>query len=245
MKSEYRHLMQLRLYRTGEYPCNYLPARTACSQMVAPLDAVKDTSFGALLDLGFRRSGLYIYRPQCHDCQACTPIRVLVEDFTPNRSQRRCHQRWAHLIAHIVPLEFSPEHYALYRRYVATRHADGSMASDGEAQYRQFFLTSPITTLMVEFRQADGRLLMVSVVDQTANGLSAMYTFFDPAPEFSGLGTYGILWQIQIAREFALQYVYLGYWIAESPKMAYKRQFAPAEILTNGTWMPLTDNPEP
>lgn len=238
MKTEHQQLTQLQLYRTGEYPCNYLPERTASSQMVAPIDRINDTNYGQLLDLGFRRSGLYVYRPQCVGCLACQSYRVLTEAFTPNRSQRRCLKKWSHLNVRMVDLDFSEEHFDLYRCYIAARHADGAMANDTEEQYQQFFLRSAITTFLVEFRDAHGTLRMVSVIDQTINGLSAMYTFYDPAPEFAGLGTYGILWQIQIAQRFGLKFVYLGYWIAGSEKMQYKQQFQPAEILVNGVWTP-------
>jgi arginine-tRNA-protein transferase len=159
-----------------------------------------------------------------------------VDEFTPTRSQRRCLKQWQHLNARVSDLKYSTEQFELYRRYISTRHADGAMANDTEAQFRQFFLQSPITSFMVEFRDADDVLRMVSVIDQTIHGLSAMYTFFDPAPEFSGLGNYGILWQIQTAQQFALKYVYLGYWIHNSDKMRYKQLFKPAEILINEQW---------
>ena len=242
MKTEHQQLTQLQLYRTGEYPCNYLPEHTASSQMVAPIDRINDTNYGPLLDLGFRRSGLYVYRPQCAGCHACQSYRVLTEAFTPNRSQRRCLKKWSSLNVRMVDLDFSEEHFDLYRRYIEARHADGAMANDTEEQYQQFFLRSAITTFLVEFRDAHDTLRMVSVIDQTINGLSAMYTFYDPAPEFAGLGTYGILWQIQIAQRFGLKFVYLGYWIAGSEKMQYKQQFQPAEILVNGIWTPFTPN---
>lgn len=240
MNTEHQQLTQLQLYRTDEYPCNYLPKRTASSQMVAPIDRIDDSNYGQLLDLGFRRSGLYVYRPHCSTCKACQSYRVVVDAFAPNRSQRRCLKKWSHLSARIVDLSFSEEHFALYRRYIDTRHADGAMADDSEEQFQQFFLRSAITSFLVEFRDDLGILRMVSVIDQTAHGLSAMYTFYDPTPEFAGLGTYGILWQVQIARRFGLQFVYLGYWIAGSEKMHYKQQFQPAEILVNGVWTPFT-----
>ena len=239
MKSEHQSFVQLQLYRTGEYACHYLPERVATSLVVAPMNSVNDNNYSALIDMGFRRSALYVYRPQCADCQACQSIRVVVDDFAPTRSQRRCFKQWGHLTARVSDLNYSTEQFELYRRYISTRHADGAMANDTEAQYRQFFLQSPVTSFMVEFHDADGVLRMVSVVDQTVHGLSAMYTYFDPAPEFSGLGTYGILWQIQTARQFALKYVYLGYWIRDSDKMRYKQQFKPAEILINEQWISL------
>lgn len=239
MKSEHQNFVQLQLYRTGEYPCHYLPDRAATSEVVAPMDRVNDRNYSALIDLGFRRSALYVYRPRCDNCQACQSIRVVVDDFAPTRSQRRCLKQWQHLNARVLDLNYSLEHFDLYRRYISARHADGAMANDTETQYRQFFLQSPVTSFMVEFRDADGILRMVSVIDQTVHGLSAMYTFFDPEPKFSGLGTYGILWQIQTARRFALKYVYLGYWIRNSDKMQYKQRFQPAEILINEQWIAL------
>ena len=239
MKLEHQNFVQLQLYRTGEYACHYLPNRIASSEVVAPMDRVNDHNYSALIDMGFRRSALYVYRPQCTDCQACQSIRVVVDEFTPTRSQRRCLKQWGRLTARVSDLNYSTEQFDLYRRYISTRHADGAMANDTEAQYRQFFLQSPVTSFMVEFRDTAGVLRMVSVIDQTVHGLSAMYTYFDPAPEFSGLGTYGILWQIQTARQFALKYVYLGYWIRDSDKMRYKQQFKPAEILINEQWTSL------
>lgn len=237
---EHQQLTQLQLYRTDEYPCNYLPERKAASQMVAPIDRINDSNYGQLLDLGFRRSGLYVYRPNCPSCRACLSYRVLVNAFKPNRSQRRCLNKWSALTTRIVDLQFSEEHFALYRRYIEARHADGAMADDSEEQYQQFFMRSAITSFLAEFRDVQGILRMVSVIDQTIHGLSAMYTFYDPAPEFAGLGTYGILWQIQIARRFGLQFVYLGYWIQASAKMRYKQQFTPAEVLRQGVWSPFS-----
>ena len=236
MKTEHQQFTQLQIYRTGEYPCSYLPDRMAASQMIAPIDRINDSNYGQLLDMGFRRSGMYVYRPSCVDCHQCLSFRVMVEAFKPTRSQRRCQKKWAHLKVRPMDLAFSEEHFELYHRYVNARHADGSMANDSKEQYQQFFLRSAITTALVEFRDEHNTLRMVSVIDQTHNGLSAMYTFYDPDPEFSGLGTYGILWQLQIARQFGLKYVYLGYWIADCDKMRYKQQFLPAEILTRGEW---------
>lgn len=239
MKSEHQNFVQLQLYRTGEYACHYLPNHVATSEVVAPMDRVNDRNYSALIDMGFRRSALYVYRPHCSDCQACQSIRVVVDDFIPTRSQRRCLKQWQHLNARVLDLDYATEHFDLYRRYISARHPDGAMANDTEAQYRQFFLQSPVTSFMVEFRDTAGILRMVSVIDQTVHGLSAMYTYFDPAPEFSGLGTYGILWQIQTARQFALKYVYLGYWIRDSNKMQYKQKFQPAEVLINEQWTTL------
>ena len=239
MKTEHQQLTQLQLYRTGEYPCNYLPERTASSQMVAPIDRINDTNYGQLLDLGFRRSGLYVYRPQCVGCLACQSYRVLTEAFTPNRSQRRCLKKWSHLNVRMVNLDFSKEHFELYRCYIEARHGDGAMANDTEEQYQQFFLRSAITTFLVEFRDAHGILRMVSVIDVLDDGLSSVYTFFDPDTPQASYGVYNILWQAEQCRANDLPYLYLGYWIAESTKMAYKSRFRPLEGYIDGQWRTL------
>jgi arginine-tRNA-protein transferase len=147
-------------------------------------------------------------------------------------------KRNLHLAARFLPLDFRDEHYALYRSYLGSRHAGGGMDRDGPDQYTQFLLSSNVDSVLVEFRDGD-ELVMVSVVDQVEDGLSAVYTFFDPAREQLSLGVYGVLWQIELARRLELPYLYLGYWIADSRKMAYKTQYPPLEGLVDGTWQVL------
>jgi arginine-tRNA-protein transferase len=163
------------------------------------------------------------------------PVRVDVERFVPNRSQRRCLRRNQQLEARFLPLDFREEHYALYRSYLGSRHAGGGMDRDGPDQYTQFMLSSNVDSVMVEFRDGDA-LAMISVIDQVEDGLSAVYTFFDPARAHDSLGVYGVLWQIELARRLELPYLYLGYWIEESRKMAYKKQYPPLEGLLEGRW---------
>lgn len=224
---------ELALYQTNEYPCSYLPNRQAQSLMVAP-DKIDSNIYSQLVALGFRRSGLHVYRPNCVDCKACTSIRIIADEFQPNRSQRRTFKKWADLTTQICELEFNPEHFDLYQRYQQTRHSDGSMASDNENAYQTFLLESRVDSFLVEFRNTANQLLMVSLIDRVHDGLSAVYTFYDTAN--TGLGTYGILWQISVAQRLKLPYIYLGYWIDGSDKMAYKTNFSATQVLRDGAW---------
>jgi arginine-tRNA-protein transferase len=226
---------RLQFYITAPYPCSYLPDREARSQVVTPNELVDDAAYSQLIRAGFRRSGLYTYRPQCDQCHACVPLRLAVDEFKPSRSQRRAWTRNQHLHADVREQLFDQEHYHLYRRYQASRHPGGGMDQDGEEQYRSFLLQSGVTTLLVEFRD-ETALRMVSLVDVVEDGLSSVYTFFDPDLPQAGFGTYNILWQADLCRRLGLPYLYLGYWIAESEKMAYKAKFRPVQGLVNGSW---------
>lgn len=234
-------LRRLQFYLTAPYPCSYLPDREARSQVVTPNELVDDAAYSQLIQAGFRRSGLYTYRPECDQCHACVPVRLAVDEFKPGRSQRRAWVRNQYLKANIRELIFEPEHYKLYRHYQASRHPGGGMDQDGEEQYRQFLLQSGVTTLLVEFRD-ETALRMVSLMDVVENGLSSVYTFFDPEPAQAGYGTYNILWQVELCRRLGLPYLYLGYWIAESGKMAYKANFQPLQGLVSGTWQFLAND---
>ncbi len=234
---------RLQFYLTAPYPCSYLPDREARSQVVTPSELVDDAAYSQLIRAGFRRSGLYTYRPQCEQCHACVPVRLAVSEFKPSRSQRRAFTRNQYLKADLREQVFEPDHYHLYRRYQASRHAGGGMDQDGEEQYRSFLLQSGVTTLLVEFRD-DAALRMVSLLDVVEDGLSCVYTFFDPDLPQAGFGTYNILWQVELCRQLGLPYLYLGYWIAESAKMAYKANFRPIQGLVNGAWQHLADDHE-
>lgn len=238
---------RIQLYTTADYACSYLPAQQARSLVVAPGQVVDSAAYSQLVQQGFRRSGHFTYRPACLNCQACQSIRLPVAEFAPNRSQRRnWRNHQPHLRADILPPDFDEAHYALYQRYQQARHPGGSMAEDGAEQYSDFLLDSPVDTFLVAFYdqrlpQAQA-LRMVSIIDQLSDGLSAVYTFYDPEQPQAGYGTYGVLWQIALAQRLQLPYVYLGYWIGQSPKMRYKQDFRPHEILQNGQWQrPATD----
>lgn len=241
MRKDYPYAL-IQFYATAPYACSYLSDRQARSQVATPGHLIDAHVYSELVRNGFRRSGMFTYRPYCDDCHACIPVRVPVEAFIPDRSQRRTWKRLRGMKAAELDLVFSEEHYALYQRYQRTRHAGGGMDQDNREQYTHFLLQSQVDTRIVEFRDEANVLRMVSVIDRLTDGLSSVYTFYDPDQPAAGYGTYGVLWQIEVCRRLGLPYLYLGYWIQESRKMAYKIHFRPLEGRLQGQWTRLDPN---
>jgi arginine-tRNA-protein transferase len=230
-------LQKIQFYVTAPYSCGYLEGKLAQSLIAAPHHLIDAGAYNGLIQLGFRRSGKFAYRPHCESCSACVPVRVLVDEFSASRSQRRARQQHANLSAAIVPLAFSEEHFALYQAYQIARH-EGQQEPDSVEQYRNFLVQSNVDSKLIEFR-LNGELMMVSLVDIVHDGISAVYTFYNTTDRHCSYGTYNILWLIDWAGQLGLKHLYLGYWIEQSRKMAYKQNFLPQEALIDCEWLRL------
>ncbi|MBK1642548.1 arginyltransferase [Chromatium okenii] len=229
---------RLPLYRTDDHPCAYLPGRLARTVFVDPTATIDSASYQTLLERGFRRSGSHVYRPDCRRCAACVPLRIPVATFQPNRSQRRTWQRnRSDITCTVTAATFHPKHFALYCRYLRARHPDGNMADEATADsYRQFLLDDwGGDTRLLEFH-CDQELVGVAVTDLLPHGWSAVYTFFEPTLAPRALGVVAVLTQIHLLQLLQLPYLYLGYWIQETRKMAYKTNYRPCEMWTGDHW---------
>jgi leucyl-tRNA---protein transferase len=229
-------LQKLQFYVTTAYKCGYLPNKLAQSLIASPQNIVNAQVYNDLIHQGFRRSGKFAYRPHCENCKACTPIRIVLEQFTPTRSQKRAFKQHADLTANIIPVSFDEAHFALYSQYQRLRHSSIEEADNDAEQYQQFLCLSNVDTFMIEFKDAQGLVKIVSVVDIVHDGISAVYTFYDATQTQASYGTFSIMWLCQWTKSLNLPYLYLGYWIQDSPKMAYKQKFNPQQKLVDGEW---------
>lgn len=241
-------LQKLQFYVTTGYTCGYLPNKMAQSLIAAPQHLVDAKVYSGLIQQGFRRSGKFSYRPHCENCQECVPVRIILDQFSPNRSQKRAFKQHHNLTTTILPIGFHEEHYALYASYQLARHSEDKIQGEDKIQaettpqendveqYQSFLCQSNVESVMVEFRE-NGQLKMVSVIDIVRDGISAVYTFYETTDSTSSYGTYNVLWQTLWAKELGLPYLYLGYWIKDSKKMAYKQNFKPLEKLIDGEWI--------
>lgn len=226
----------LKFYLSTEQQCSYLPDRRSASVFADPEGFMSTKLYSVLINHGFRRSADFVYRPHCHNCNACKPTRIPVEDFNANRSQNRIWKKNKDLAVFEKKPEFNEEHFELYKKYVHARHSEGEMDHNNPERYFEFLNSSWCNTRFVEFR-LQNKLIAVAVTDHLTNGLSALYTFFDPELSNRSLGTYAILWQIKRCKQINKNWLYLGYWIDESKKMQYKKNFRPLEIFQNDQWI--------
>jgi arginine-tRNA-protein transferase len=229
-------------YTTAPLPCPYLAGRTERKIVTELSGSDAEPLHDRLSRAGFRRSHNIAYSPVCPGCRACIPIRIVAGAFQPDRTQRKVMRLNADLSAVELPARASAEQFALFQRYQSARHGDGDMAAMGFYDYRAMVEDTPITTGVVEFRDATGRLVGACLTDWLSDGLSAVYSFFEPEEAKRSLGTYAILWLVSRARSLSLPYVYLGYWVPQSQKMAYKARFRPSETLSGGIWRVLPED---
>lgn len=235
-------LHKLQFYVTTPYQCGYLPNRQAQSLIASPQRLIDASVYNGLIAQGFRRSGKFAYRPHCESCQECIAVRLVLNEFAPKRYQKRAFKQHEHLNARLMPVGFHQSHFELYASYQALRHTEPAIdnqitQTDDAEQYRQFLCQSNIESLMIEFRDANNELKIVSVVDVVQDGVSAVYTFYNALDTKSSYGTFAIMWLSEWTKNLHLPYLYLGYWIKGSQKMAYKQQFSPQEKLADGEWI--------
>lgn len=223
------------LLLTPPHPCSYLDDKDAQSAFVGANCTLTTRLYSKLIAHGFRRSGDEVYSPHCANCSQCVASRILVAEFKPNRNQKRCAKKNQQTTTIIKPAVFEQKHYELYMRYQQHKHPDSDMANSTHDDYIRFLGSSWCNTRFVEFH-IEGQLAAVAVIDFLDNALSAVYTFFDPDMLANSLGVYAVLWQIEQAEQLGLDYVYLGYWIADCQKMAYKNQYQPLQGFINRSW---------
>lgn len=233
---ENNEFKKIQFYLTANYNCGYIEGNKAQSIVASPYQNIELKEFNNLVNLGFRRSGNHVYKPHCHDCEACVPIRINVNDFKLNKSQKRCSIKNDYQVE-FKPIEYKYEDFLLYKEYQKKRHNDQSTSEeDQKDEYKNFLLTSNFDSKMIKF-SSQGKVMMITIVDVLDDGLSAVYTFYDLNFPKLSLGTYSIIWLAKWCKNNTYAYLYLGYWIRDNAKMSYKTKFKPYELLKNKTWI--------
>jgi len=229
----------IKFFRTAPTPCPYLPGKMERKLFTSLGGSNAIALHDRLSEIGFRRSHRLAHRPRCDECNECVPVRVRVQDFKTTRSMRRTLAANKGIEASVLPALASKEHFHLFQHYQLKRHRTGDMAKMKITDYKSMVEDTSVNTFLVEYRNSAEQLYAICLSDKLTDGLSLVYSFFDPDKKTSSLGTFLILWHIEKAREMGLQYIYLGHWVSSSKKMAYKRKFQPLEAYIRGHWSPL------
>ncbi|EAR09661.1 arginyltransferase [Reinekea blandensis] len=236
--SESLRTTTIKLFRTGDHDCSYLPDRQSRTLFLDPELNYDTRLYEELTQSGFRRSGRHLYRPDCRGCQSCISARIPVNDFKMTRRFRRVLKKTDHLRLEIAPATFRDEDYALFERYINERHSDGDMYPASKISYQDFLATETPFSWHLRYFDQD-RLIAVAVTDQLHSGLSAIYTFFEPDIDYLSPGVFSILRQLELCEQRNLPYLYLGYWVPGCQKMQYKTDYRPIELLVDGRWQRL------
>ena len=230
-------------FATAAVPCPYVPGRAERKLIVELTGRAAASFYDDLSRAGFRRSHRFAYRPACRACSACVPVRIAVARFVHTRSTRRVRNANDRLVGRLLRPRATLEQFRLFAAYQSAQQRDSDMATMTYAEYRNMVEDSAVRTALAEFREPGGALVAVSLIDRLDDGISAVYTFYDPAQPRRSLGTWCVLWLVEHCRQQGLRYVYLGYWIAESSKMAYKARYPALERLVAGSWVPFDAAP--
>lgn len=228
-------MISIPLSLTKPSSCNYLEKQYSQSAFVHPSFSLSTASYSQLIAQGFRRSGNEVYMPYCASCAECISSRLAVDEFIPNKNQKRCLKKNNHTSINIKPAKFEQTHYDMYMRYQKHRHFEGEMAYSSPKEYIDFLSSRWCHTVFIEFL-IDNHLAAVAIVDVLENALSAVYTFFEAEYSHYSLGTYAILWQIEYAKKLNLEFVYMGFWINNCRKMSYKIKFQPMQGYLEKEW---------
>jgi arginine-tRNA-protein transferase len=231
------HSNTLQFYQDKGHACSYLDDQQARNIYPDPNLPMSNVLYSRLIQLGFRRSGDFSYRPYCDECQACVPVRINHQQFVANRSQRRCLKRNQDITMKVVDPFFDERHFELYQHYISQRHIGGGMDDPSPESYMGFIHSGWSDTVLLEFH-LQHKLVGVAVTDLVGDGASAFYTFFDPDLDKRSLGTYAILQQLELIKGHRLPYLYLGYWIKNCRKMSYKQNFSGLEGFIKQRWQP-------